>query len=116
MELKQASWPVHVCICTRGPAEIVCTNTQCSFSSHGRVRRQCPSHPKVTFLLDLVHCPWCGTDCVEQQPDVQLSPAPPVCEPVAKSAEDRGRFRPQLTRNTKPATREFRNAYKRVRH
>ena len=32
---------------------------QCGHSLEGRARLQCPTHPAITFLLDLAACPSC---------------------------------------------------------
>ena len=57
-----------VCICNR-PQHIVMCQT-CGYTIDGRVRLQCPRHPSITFLLDLVVCPQCriGPEALREFP------------------------------------------------
>lgn len=50
------------CICNRPRQLIMCQ--QCGAIFEGRVKRTCPSHPSITFLLDLVACIGCKMDNV----------------------------------------------------
>lgn len=46
-----------LCICIRPKEVILCKH--CGVTVTGRIRRECPSHPSVTYLLDLVACKSC---------------------------------------------------------
>ncbi|XP_011878180.1 PREDICTED: uncharacterized protein CG13380 [Vollenhovia emeryi] len=45
------------CICFRPYSHIICNG--CGFWTKGRVRHDCPQHPKIVFLYDHSQCPRC---------------------------------------------------------
>ena len=60
--------PQKECICNRAKQLVMCQN--CGFTIDGRARLQCPSHPSITYLNDLVACPRCksGTESLREFP------------------------------------------------
>jgi len=46
-----------LCICIRPKEVILCKH--CGATVTGRIRRECPAHPSVTYLLDVVACKSC---------------------------------------------------------
>uniref|UniRef100_A0A0A9WU60 Uncharacterized protein n=1 Tax=Lygus hesperus TaxID=30085 RepID=A0A0A9WU60_LYGHE len=56
------------CLCYRNPCYIACDEFNCNYTGIGRVRRRCPCHPTVTFLLDLPQCPKC-LGSIREYPD-----------------------------------------------
>jgi hypothetical protein len=51
------------CICNRPMQLVMCQH--CGETFEGRVKMICPSHPSVTYLLDVVACRGCKMDNVE---------------------------------------------------
>jgi len=51
------------CICNRPRQLVMCQH--CGETFEGRVKLICPSHPSVTYLLDVVACRGCKMDDVE---------------------------------------------------
>ena len=51
------------CICNRPRQLVMCQH--CGETFEGRVKLICPSHPSVTYLLDVVACRGCNMDSVE---------------------------------------------------
>ncbi|CAH0389586.1 unnamed protein product [Bemisia tabaci] len=58
VEKKESGLP---CFCNRKPNGIYCNNCQ-TFTPNVRIRRACPQHPQVLWLMDLESCPNCLKD------------------------------------------------------
>ena len=52
-----------ICICNRPMQLVMCQH--CGETFEGRVKMICPSHPSVTYLLDVMACRGCKMDNVE---------------------------------------------------
>ena len=59
------------CICNRPRQLVMCQH--CGETFEGRVKMICPSHPSVTYLLDVVACKGCKMDNIEALREFPIS-------------------------------------------
>jgi hypothetical protein len=59
------------CVCNRPRQLVMCQH--CGETFEGRVKLICPSHPSVTYLLDVVACKGCKMDNIEALREFPIS-------------------------------------------
>ena len=65
------STSAHNCICNRPRQLVMCQH--CGEMFEGRVKMICPSHPSVTYLLDVVACRGCKMDNLKDLKEFPIS-------------------------------------------
>ena len=61
--MKMTSTDISKCICNRPMQLVMCQH--CGMTFRGRVKKSCPTHPSVTYLMDVVACRGCKMTDVE---------------------------------------------------
>ena len=61
---KQHPQPVTLCICDREKQKILCRS--CGAVFDGRIRKKCVIHPNEIHLMDILCCPNCKTNYLQE--------------------------------------------------
>ena len=62
--LEKQQQPVTLCICSREKQRILCRS--CGAVFDGRIRKQCVIHPNEIHLMDILCCPNCKTNYLQE--------------------------------------------------
>ena len=69
--MKMTSTDNSKCICNRPMQLVMCQH--CGMTFRGRVKKSCPTHPSVTYLMDVVACRGCKMTDVEALKEFPVS-------------------------------------------